>query len=85
MTRSEYQTACKYASIVLGKDEWREIKWPDDALVSYRGELYVPVSYDLHFHCGEPIQTAVLRSVEPNYSLVRGRMSEVKANKGESK
>lgn len=85
MDRNEYLKKCQLASYKTDTaGAWWAVKWREDELVRWRGELYVPVDYMFGFKGGNVTGVAILHSTKTN-SVVHAMLKEVEDTKNEGK
>lgn len=77
MERNEFLKKCQLASYKTdAAGAWWAVKWSEDELVRWRGELYVPVDYMFGFKGGNVTGVAILHSTKTN-SEVHAMLKEV--------
>ena len=85
MERNEFLKKCQLASYKTDTaGAWWAVKWSEDELVRWRGELYVPVDYRFGFKGGNVTGIAILHSTKTN-SEVHAALREVEDTKDECK
>ena len=85
MERNEFLKKCQLASYKTDTaGAWWAVKWSEDELVRWRGELYVPVDYMFGFKGGNVTGIAILHSTKTN-SEVHAALREVEDTKDECK